>query len=249
MESVNKKVIALSLIMAILTSALVYIYIKKVTTKADVVEYINVYAAAKTLPPRHKISSEDIKVVKVTREYLNSKAILNSAEIIGKYLQDSIIEGEQILRDRLVDERKLDLVYKVPKGKRAVSVNVNEQIEVANLLNPGDFVDVIASFEQEDIEVNQLKIVNPRVSKIIIQNVMVLALGQEQYTGGDKAKELPKTLTLAVEPLDAEKLVYASEFGVIRLALRNVEDDRLIDTQGTVRSDMIGDKGARVVEK
>jgi len=84
--------------MALFTSFLIYIYIKKATTKVDVVEYINVYIAAKTLPPRHKIADTDLKQVKVTRDYLNVKAVLNKDDIIGKRLKDSIIEGEQILK-------------------------------------------------------------------------------------------------------------------------------------------------------
>lgn len=249
MEAVNKKVIVLSLIMALITAALVYVYIQKATTKPEVVEYINVYVAAKTLPPKHKIANEDIKVVKVTREYLNSKAILNSADIVGKYLQDSVIEGEQILKDRLVDENKLTLVYKVPEGKRAVSINVNEQIEVGNLIKPGDSVDVIASFEKEEIDEKQTKKEYPRITKTILQNIKILAIGQEMYTFDEKGKELPKTVTLAVDPEEAEKLVYASEFAILRLALRGVDDDKTSATQGALRNDLVNDRGVRIIEK
>ena len=249
MESVNRKVILISLIIALLTSFLVFLYIKKATSKADAVEYINVYAAAKTLPPKHKITNEDIKTIKVTREYLNSKAVLNSADIIGKRLRDRIIEGEQVLRDRLVDENNLALAYNVPEGKRAVSVNVNEQIEVANLIRPGDYVDVIASFEKDEIEDNAGKTVYPRITRTIIQNVMVLALGQDLYIIEEKPKELPKTVTLAVDPRDAEKLVYASDFAVIRLALRSVEDEENVNSQSVIRNDMVPDKGVKILPK
>ena len=249
MESVNRKVIILSLILALITSALVYVYISKMTKKPEIVEYINVYVAAKTLPPKHKITNEDIKAVKVTREYINPQALLNSADIVGKYIKDSIIEGEQILKDRIVDESKTSLVYSIPEGKRAVTINVNEQIEVGNLLKPGDFIDVIASFDKDEIDDKQSKIIYPKITKIIIQNVKVLALGQEQRAADDKVKELPKTLTLAVSPEEAEKLVYTSEFAVLRLALRPVGDSKTIETPGAIRSDLINDKGARVIQK
>ncbi|MCX7708851.1 MAG: Flp pilus assembly protein CpaB [Clostridia bacterium] len=249
MESINKKVIFMALIMALITSALVYVYIKRVTTKPEIIEYVNVYVAAKTLPPKHKIINEDIKMVKVTREYLNTRAVLNSADVVGKYLKDSVIEGEQILKDRIVDENKLTLVYNVPEGKRAVSINVNEQIEVANLLKPGDFVDVLASFDKEEVDDKDSKTIYPRITKTIIQNVKVLALGQDQYVADDKAKELPKTVTLAVDPADAEKLVYASEFSVLRLSLRGVGDNRMIDTPGAIRSDIVNEKGVKIISK
>ncbi|MCX7842957.1 MAG: Flp pilus assembly protein CpaB [Clostridia bacterium] len=249
MESVNRKVILISLIMAILTAFLVYAYIKKATAKPEVVEYINTYAAARTLPPKHKITDGDIKIIKVTREYLNPKAVLNKADIIGRRLKDSVIEGEQILVDRLADESKATLAYRIPEGKRAVSINVTEQTEVADHIRPGDYVDVIASFDKEEIEDVNGKMVFPRITRTIIQNAAILALGQDQVIPDEKQKELPKTVTLAVNAQEAERLVYASEFGTIRLALRNAGDDKVESSQGYIRQDITGEKGSKILPK
>lgn len=249
MEPVNRRIILIAIIMALFTSFLVYIYIKKATTKPEVVEYVNVYVATKTLPPKHKITDADLKQVKVTREYLNSNAVLNKADIVGKRLKDSIIEGEQILRDRLVDENKMALAYSIPEGKRAVSINVNDQIAVSHLLRPGDFVDVIASFEKEEDEDGLNKTVYPRITKTIIQNAEVLALGQDQRIAEDKLKEPPKTITLAVDPQETEKLVFASEYAVLRLALRPADDDRNVNTQGILRNDIVPGRGVKAIPK
>lgn len=249
MESVNRKVILLAVIMALFTSFLIYFYIKSVTSKPNVIEYINVYVAAKTLPPKHQIIEEDLKQVKVTREYLNVKAVINKADIVGKRLKDRIIEGEQILKDRLVDDNKLTLAYNVPEGKRAVSINVTDQVNVSNLLRPGDFVDIIASFEREETEEGTNKVVYPRITKTIIQNVQILALGQDQVITGEKIAETPKTVTLAVSLQDCEKLVYSSEYASIRLALRPVDDSANTDTQGIIRSDIVPQKGVKIIDQ
>lgn len=249
MESVNRKVILIAVVLALFTSFLVYVYIKKATTKPDVVEYISVYVAAKTLPPKYKITDADIKQVKVTREYLNSKAVLNKADIVGKKLKDSIIEGEQILRDRLAEEGKVTLAYKIPEGKRAVSINVNEQLNVSNLVRPGDIVDVIASFDKEEVEDATIKTVYPRITKTIVQRVEILAIGQEQTILDEKIKEPPQTITLAVTPQDAEKIVYASEYAVLRLALRPVDDEKDVNTPGIVRGDLAPNKGVYTLPK
>lgn len=247
MESVNKKVILIAIILALFTTFLVYIYIQKSTVKPEVVEYINVYVAAKTLPAKHKITNQDIKQAKVTREYLNSRAILNKSDIVGKRLKDSVIEGEQILSERLVEEGKGTLSFSIPEGMRAVSINVNEQIAVSNLLRPGDFVDVVASFEREEVESAVAKTVFPRITKIIVQNVQILAISQDQLITEEKLKEAPKTLTLAVKVQDVEKLVYASEYAVLRLVLRPVEDEKNVNTPGTIREDMVPAKGVFTV--
>jgi pilus assembly protein CpaB len=247
MESVNKKVILAAVIMALITSVLIYMYIKKATTSIDTVEYTKVYVAAKTLPARNKITDSDLKELKITKDFLNSKAVLNKSDIVGKRLKDRVIEGEQILGDRLISNSEDILSFDVPKGKRAVSINVNEQVEVADLIRPGDFVDVIGSFEKEEIDDKTNKVIYPRITKIILQNVQILALGQEQTVGDEKAKELPKTVTIAVSPEDSEKLVFASEYGVLRLALRGVDDKANVDTQGVIRGDLLPDKGVQIV--
>lgn len=249
MESVNKKVILIALIMALFTSFLVYTYIKKATTKAEVVEYINVYVAANTLAPGSKINDADLKQVKVTRDYLNSKAVLNKADIVGKRLKDRIIAGEQILRDRLVDGDKVALAYNVPEGMRAVSINVDEQINVSNLVRPGDFVDVIGNFDQEQVEDKSNTILYPKVSKIVLQNIQVLSIGQEQVVADDKPKDVPKTVALAVTPQDAEKLVYVSHYFKLRLALRAVGDHTIVNTEGEIRQDMATNKGVLTLMK
>ncbi|MFZ5989752.1 MAG: Flp pilus assembly protein CpaB [Bacillota bacterium] len=235
MESVNRRVILISLILAVFTTGLVYLYIKKATTKPEVIEYINVYVAAKTMPAKHLIAEADIKQSRVTKEYLSSQAVLNKADIIGKRLKDRVIEGEQILRDRLVEEEDLTLTYSLPKGKRAVAVNVNDQIGVAYLIKPGDMVDVIANFTGSTNE--------PDFTKTVIQNVQVLALGQDMGAEEKKQAEPPKTVTLAVSPEEAEKLSFVTEFATIRLALRNVEDDANVNTDGVIKKDMAGQKG------
>lgn len=247
MESVNRKAILIAIIMALLTSFLIYMYIKKATTAVDTTEYFKVYAAVKTLPARYKITDSDLKELKVTKEALNPKAVRNKADIVGKRLKDSVIEGEQILGDRLASDDNYIMSYNIPSGKRAVSINVNEQVEVADLIKPGDFVDVIGSFDKEEVDDKADKTVYPRITKIILQNVQILAIGQEQAVVDEKTKELPKTVTIAVSPQDSERIVFASEYAVLRLTLRAVDDKGNVDTQGVIREDLVTDKGVKVV--
>lgn len=249
MESVNKRVIAISIILALFTTAMVFLYIKSATVKPDVAEYIDVYVAAKTMPEKYEITKADIKKTRVTKEYLNPDAALVEADIIGKRLKDSVIEGEQILMSRLVQENNFTLAYKIPEGMRAISVNVNEQIEVANLIKPGDFIDIIASFPTETIEQGENKIIHLARSENVIQNIEVLALGQQMTSIEGKEIELPKTVTLAVSPKDAEKLTYLSEFASIRMALRGIGDENVVSGNGVIKDDIVSNKGVIAVPK
>lgn len=243
MEKANKKIIVIALFLSLITAVLVYVYISGTKTAAPEIEYATVYVAAKTMPARYKITSTDVKQVKIAKELLNPNATKEINEIIGKRLKDSIIEGEQIRNERLADEKSMSLSYNIPEGTRAVSINVNEQIDVANLLRPGDFVDVVVSFEKEEEDNGQITKIYPRMTKTVLQNVQVLALGQDVILSADKLKEQPSTVTLAVKKEDVEKFVFASEYGAMRLALRPLDDNSDNNTQGIIRGDMTGTKG------
>jgi pilus assembly protein CpaB len=239
MEKLNKKIIVISVILAIAATFLIYVYIKKATVKTEDIQYANVYVATKTLTYGHTMADADIKLMEIPESYVNDKAVEDKSKIIGKILEDRIIEGEQILQDRLVDNDKSTLSHSLPEGMRAVSINVNEQIDVANMLRPGDFVDVIASFESEEMPNAEVKTVLPRITKIIIQNVKILSLGQDRILSVDKIKDPPKTVTLSVAVQDVEKLVFASEYAILRLALRPSGDNNSVNTNGTIRGDMV----------
>lgn len=246
MEKANKKILAIALSLSLITAVLIYAYMSgssNTIAPATEIEFSTVYVAVKTIPARTIITGEDIKQIKIPKEILNASVVTDINDITGKHTIDSIIEGEQIIKERLADENSMFLSFSIPKETRAVSIYVSEQIDVANLLRPGDFVDVVASFEKEEEDNGQIVKIYPRITKTILQNVQVLALGQDLTLPADKLKELPTTVTLAIRKEDVEKFVYASEYGVLRLALRPSDDKSYNSLPGIVRGDITGTKG------
>ena len=250
MESVNKKVIFITLILTIVTSLLIYAYISKATTKAEVtVEYAEVLVAASTLSPKHIITEIDIKLIKIEKNRVNIKALTNKADIVGKRVRESILADEQIVPERLMDEKKSALSFSMPEGMRALSININEQSFVSYLIRPGDYIDIIASFELETIEEASTITIFPRITKTVIQNLQVLALSQNTVVTGEKVTEIPKTVTLAVTPQDAEKLVYASQYATLTMVLRHADDHEIIKSDGVNRKDVASTKGMYTMPK
>lgn len=251
MEKVNKKIIIIALVLSLITAVLIYIYINasSQTVVVPEIEYTTVYVAAQDIPARTEINSEHVKKVKIAKELLNTSALADTDEIIGKRTKESIISGEQFLPQRLVNEDNMSLSYHIEEGTRAISINISEQVSVANLLRPGDYVDVVASFEKEEEQIDdELTKVYPKITKLILQNVQVLTLGQDMMLSADKLAEAPSTVTLAVEKEDVEIFVYISQFATLRLALRSVGDSSKIDTQGIIRSDTTGTKGVYTID-
>lgn len=246
MEKKNKKMLLIALTLSLVTAVLVYIYISSIKPEqVPEAEYVTVCAAARTIPENTQITTSDIEEIKVAKELFDDSVVTDKDQITGKWALQSIIKGEFIRKERLADKDSLSFSHGIPEGTRAVSMNVTEQVNVANLLRPGDYVDVVVNFDKEDI-FGEKTVSYPRITKMILQRVKVLALGQDTRLPAEKLKEQPLTITLAINKEDIEKFVYASEYGIIRLALRPANDNSMTGGEGVIRSDVTGMKGVVV---
>ena len=246
MEKTKKKIIIIAIVFALITALLVYSYISSIDVRpvaAPKIDYATVLVAARTIPGRTEVTATDVRQIQIDRQLLAASAITDIDDLKGRYTLESIISGEQILAERLADEKSMLFSYRVPKGTRAVSINVNEQIDVSNLIRPGDFVDVVASFEKEEEDNGDVTKYFPRITKILLQNVQVLALGQDTAASAESLKDKPSTVTLAIKQEDVEQFIFASEYATLRLALRPLDDNSQENTQGVIRSDIAGMKG------
>jgi pilus assembly protein CpaB len=80
-------------------------------------------------------------------------------------------------------------------------------------------------------------------TKIFMQNVKVLAVGQE-VEANDQARmhANPATVaTLLVSPTDAERLALASAQGRLLLTLRSWTDSVAVNTEGALPEDLVGE--------
>jgi len=102
------------------------------------------------------------------------------------------------------------LVSKIPLGKRAYTIEVNEQTSVSGFVLPDHRVDVI-------------HVSNTGIAETILEDLQVLASGQV-YTRPEDRSIPAKTVTLAMSPAEVDKLVAARSRGSLTLALRGPND-------------------------
>ena len=122
----------------------------------------------------------------------------------------------------------------IPEGYRAMTVKVDDVIGVAGFLRPGAMCDVLTVIEQGDAGRR-----NP-ISKIVLQNVKVLASGQNIDKPKDQREaEQVKAVTLQVTPDQAEKLALASTEGKLRLVMRNSIDQGDEQTKGVDKNALL----------
>lgn len=243
MESLNKRILVIAIAMSIVTSLLLYFYISGLDSKIPDIEYSEFYAAKSEIPARTVVNEDMLIKVQLPKDAGIAMGVSDKSRIVGKLTKERIIKGEPILLDRLYADDKTNMAFTVPKGKRAVTIGVNEVTEVANFIIPGDYVDVIATFEEATLDIGGRKIYYPKYTKAILQNVQVMGIGQSMQAKAEEEKELPSSVTLAVTLEEAERLVYADESGVLRLALKPAADNSSINTNGIFRDDMVVPKG------
>lgn len=146
-------------------------------------------------------------------------------KLVGRVTIAEIFPGEPILETRLAPEGSAaGLPAIIPPGMRAMTVKVDEVIGVAGFVAPGTYVDVVGTVVEGAGQ--------NAVSRVILQNVKVLASGQRMETQKDGQAIEVKTVTLQVTPEEAEILALASNAGKLQLVMRNTVDREMVQTKG-----------------
>jgi pilus assembly protein CpaB len=145
---------------------------------------------------------------------------------IKKEGMQTVILAEAKLMPKEGNEQSGIMSFVVPKGHRAVTVGINEVAGVAGFIAPRNRVDVVFTTPAPGNRKNET------ITRIILQNVPVLATGQLTEQKDGKPQVSP-TVTLNLTPGDAEILIHASRNGHLQLLLRNSMDTQLFDTHGT----------------
>lgn len=217
----SKALLAVALVLSLITSVLVYSYLKGVAQRASK-DSAPVIVAKVDIPPKTAITQAMLQMQQMPAEYLQPGALGDPKLVVGVMAREQILAGEQITERRLIIQGKsVGFAGIIPKDKRAVTMAVTEVTGVAGFIKAGDYVDVITTFDQNAVGDN--------VSHMILQNVLVLAHDQDTEAGiiasGDKDKKdqnavKTATVTLAVTPEEASQLALSEEKGKVRLALR-----------------------------
>lgn len=192
-----------------------------------------VLVAGKDIPLQVPITPTDLLIKEIPVEYIQPGAVSSLDEVIGQIASAPIAAGEQILKTKLLPPGKIgkSLSEITPAGKRAVNVSVDNMASIANLIRPGDYVDVLALIAMpETADQSGAKSSTPRLISLF-QNVEVLAVGGEFTPTAEPIKKEQKaisagsgTVTLALSPQEAALLSFVQEHGKIKLTLRSSED-------------------------
>ncbi|MET0515662.1 MAG: Flp pilus assembly protein CpaB [Nitrospiraceae bacterium] len=176
---------------------------------------------------------------KLTPEMMQLQEFPSKAIPVGHFTNLDAIKDRVLLvdikRNELLLESKLAPLGTTSGGvaavtdvnKRAMSVKVDDVIGVAGFIKPADRVDVMVTIEPVGGKQTNA------ISKMILENVRVLAAGtQMERKGKDEEPKPVQVITVEVDVEEAEKLALASTQGRLRLALRNPLNSEKVLTKG-----------------
>lgn len=213
---------------ALMAALVVYSALKRRETELAKarVQTVQIVVAARALGLGAKLRPSDLRLTRWAQDSVPPGAFHNVAAVVGGFTKRSFVENEPIVADGLFTGQKGAGVMPllIPKGMRAMSVPVDPVSDIAGFVLPHTRVDVLVAVS------NNGSVTKP-FSKIVLQDVQVLAVAQEIEQEQDKPK-LVKVVTLLVTPEEAERLALASREGTLRLAMRNFNDQQVVATSG-----------------
>jgi pilus assembly protein CpaB len=150
-------------------------------------------------------------------------------KLVGRVVVTSLAANEVLTDMKLAPEGSSGgLSAIIPEGYRAMTVKVDDVVGLAGFVVSGALVDVVVVIDPPDNSSNK----DP-ISKIVLQNIKVLASGQSlDRPRNERDPERVNTVTLQVTPDQAEKLALASTEGKVRLMMRNAVDQGDEQTPG-----------------
>jgi pilus assembly protein CpaB len=186
----------------------------------------SIVLAARSLPIGALITEQDVKLVGWPGDAVPSGYIGSIKDAIGRGVITPVSENEPLLASKVsTPDQGGGLPIIIKDGMRAASVRVDEVIGVAGFVLPGTHVDVLLTLDKGENRPQSL-------TRTILQNVTVLAAGQQVQRDKEGKPQTVTVVTLLLTLEDAELMVLAGKEGRIQLALRNTLDTLSVVTSG-----------------
>ncbi len=232
----------LAMVAAVLAAIVVFSALRNREAQVQVAlaQTQDIVVATRDLRLGERLSVADVKLVRWSRQSVPEGAFTDPSMVGNSYARTELIAGQPVVQRNLIqaDQTPGVMPMIIRPGMRAMSVAVDEVGDISGFVKPRTHVDVLVAVSGTGADNNK------PYSKIVLQNIEVIAIAQQIDKGKDEA-EVAKVVTLLVTPHDAEKLGLASREGMLRLAMRNYNDDKVVATTGSDFADLLGPNGTR----
>ena len=229
-------VVFLALILATLATAGVFMYSRGVKEEAKTGgTMVQVVVANEDIPARtdldQLIKDEQFRIIQVPETAVVSGAITSIDQLRGQNNSAAIVAGEQIPEARITGELQGG-VLSIPPGMQALSVALDAPRAITGAIGVGDHLAIYATFNDVPQGIDcgfaiGLSDHGKQCTVALVPSVEVLAVnrplaaGTPGTSGDQQVEQLPSSLslTLALDPEDAEHFVFSLEVGSVWLGL------------------------------
>ena len=209
MGSRRTLIVVAAIVLAALAAATTFVYVRGIEERAfRGAELVEVFVVSKDIPrglPGEQAANEFVKASKVPRDLFPSTALTALDPLAGKVALAPLSANTILVEGQFVDPRQAQVTFsqKIPAGKVAITVSVDQVRGVAGLLVPGDKVNIL--------------VVDGGAQRVLFQNVDIIDIGTTAapQAGETEAVANPGSglITFAVPPESASRIAYAATQG------------------------------------
>ena len=231
----------LAIVIALVISTLTYGWFKQIAQSQNQArETQPVVVAAVDLTWGTSLTGDMVKVVPYLKESLPGGYYSDVSGVNGRTIIYPVKAGEPIFESKLAPTTVSmgGVAALVSPKKRAMGVKVDKVVGVSGFIHPGNRVDVLVTLSKNERA-------NSPMTKIVLENILVLATGTElEKTGKQEKPAQVDVITLEVTPEEGERLALAASEGKLQLALRNFTDTDSSQTRGSTIPGLLAGQAA-----
>lgn len=212
-----------AVVLALLGAVMLFVYVSGANERAyDGAKLQKVLQVTQALPAGTQAAEAfaSVKVVELPASARARGSIASLDDVQGLVTTVDLEPGEQVLRSRFAKpgvKKSAKSKSAVPAGMQEISIALDAEHAVGGVVNAGDRVGLIGTFEPKDSKIPQFT--NFVLPSVLVTRAKATAIPSEN---GEAATEM---VTLAVKTLDAERVVHAKKWGTVWLTLQNSKTD------------------------
>jgi pilus assembly protein CpaB len=212
----------LAVLLAFAATLAVFMYLSGVKRKAVAgADMVSVVIANKDVPAESSLDEElaggAFALAKVARDSLVRSAATDLSQLEGRKSASAILQGEQVSLARLDGSKELPGGrLGIPAGMQAVDIPLEAPRALSGELRGGDHVTVYGTFQDFGAD-NRLD-----GTVTLVADARVLEVSGDAGSSGvglDTSTTTELSVTMALHPAEAEKVVFAKENGSVWLSL------------------------------
>ncbi len=202
---------------------------------------IRIVIAKHNLPKHTLVTADDVEVVFVPKTFPKLETIMKGPATAQGRITNRALPAGQVMREEYllgIGEGLPPLAERIPAGYRAVTIEAMNVDAGGKRLSEGDLVDISMTVEGTHPDLGEV------LTRTLMKDVMVVDAAAGNPIVLDKRRDQPRSgdsITVAVLPADANKLMVAQKTGVLSVSLCSAAEAPADDTVDSItRRQLLG---------